>query len=832
METTDPTTRPQCLAYQEDGGVGTMDLDPVTNHTETTHSCSFVTSGEKPQDDTKVLPPAPTVSTKYYSVMDDEGVDDVFIPPPPLAPSYMAPLLPAGGSTDATESNSSVTLANGDADATEAKANPDGLDWHHGEKQLMAAQNEVDEVTAGTAQTSKKSMDTVSLSNDPTPATDQDKTSMEGAGSVMDPSGRNHQDNTTGEDESNGEAEDVANLREGQETQRESDAERAKHPKQISSNIEENSENEIYFDKGNLTGKKELDESCGDSEDTLTTENVDCDGVETDASTPELSQCNQNKTQVPEIPTEVTNDNEEHVDTRSLNFNLTKCNWLRRESGASETQIPQLPSSESVSKEYVTKPLSPEMVRKEQLGDESWRIATEIQQGEQLLQRLQLVQQRQDVDMSESPSTSQQVVQERRGEESGVLGTEVDQLRERRGDLTSEDEEDEGAKKNPMEKEKNERNESKDVETKARMSSPTMPAQPEDHRIVSTEADNSDEAHNDSWVSGDERYPINTDETSSTQIPFPCQQQFSDTETSAEQQIHEAAQAKQKLQRAGGVFNLADDPDVLEIPFRTNISLEPLSTKVDPGLHSDWQFSEQKMQKEISQEIQRELVLVNQGKIPGEYSKGEVRQLQETKLLFEAFHQDNTEGPTRHRNPPTSLMKGHIYPTVLERTRSLEMVSLKSCPIFRAHSLRLYKSATTEREKTPENLSTKSPNGGSRDKTRLSPYPKQDKHLRLYRSMDSISTDDSTSAVETRHLTREGNSTQEYPNLTQNPFFKLRPALALQPEVEKDIREAREREEELRRQRCTLYGENRQNTEDEEKSPFTPTLIPGKSAYV
>ncbi|KAM7386279.1 hypothetical protein PAMA_009086 [Pampus argenteus] len=740
METTDPIPSPQCLP------VGTeMDLDLVTDNTEMRRGSPSVTSG-----DNKVVPLAPVVITRYYSA-DDEGVDDVFIPSaaPPPAPSYMAAFLPAGGSTCATESNSSVTLANGAADDTEAKANPNGLELYHVEKQLMAmaAQNKVDEEIIGTAQTSKESMDTVSLCSDSTTPTDPDQTSMEG----------NHQDNTTTEDESTG----------------------------------------VYEDIGNQTGKKELAESQGDFEDKLMAENVDC-------------KCNQNKTGTAtnqtQVPTEVTNDDEEHVDTRSLNFNLTKCNWLRRESGISETQVPQLPITEDMSTEYVTETLFPEIMRKEQQGNESWRIASEIQQGEQLLQRLQLVQQRQDVDMSESPSTSQQAVQESRGEEKGVLETEVDDLRERRGDLTGEDGKHEGAKTNLMEKEKNKRNESEDIETKARMSQSMIPAQPEDQQ----ETNKSDEVRTD------------THETSSTQIPFlSIYQQLSDAETP------EAEMGKQNLQRAGGVFNCEDDPDVLEIPFRTNISLEPLSSKVSPGLRRDWQFSEHKMQKEISQEIQREQLLVNQGKMSGGYSKAEVRQLQDTKLLFEAFQQENIEDPTRHVKPATSLMKDHICPTVLERTRSLETLSFKSCSIFRTHSLRVYKSSTPEKEKSPENERSKSQTEGSQDKTLLSSYPKQDKHMRLYRSMDSIKTDDSTSAGENSLLTREGNRTQESPILMQNPFFKLRPALALQPEVEKDIREAREREEELRRQRCTLYGENRQNPEDEEKSPFTQTLIPG-----
>ncbi|KAG7216124.1 hypothetical protein INR49_021805 [Caranx melampygus] len=138
---------------------------------------------------------------------------------------------------------------------------------------------------------------------------------------------------------------------------------------------------------------------------------------------------------------------------------------------------------------------------------------------------------------------------------------------------------------------------------------------------------------------------------------------------------------------------------------------QEVDKKQEVGQRDDWQFSEQKMQKEISREIQRELVMVNQGKIPGGYSKGEVRQLKETKLLYERQ------------------------------------------------------------------------NKGWKPEARIAHPQKQ-------------------------------------------PFFKLRPALALQPEVEKDIREAKEREEELRRQRCTLYGENRQNIQEEDEKQSAQSHVP------
>lgn len=220
------------------------------------------------------------------------------------------------------------------------------------------------------------------------------------------------------------------------------------------------------------------------------------------------------------------------------------------------------------------------------------------------------------------------------------------------------------------------------------------------------------------------------------------------------------------------------------------------------------------MQKEISQEMQRELVLVNLGKIPGGYSKGESRQMKDTKLLFEAFQQDMTEGPTRIRKPQTSLLKHPVYPSVLERTRSLEMFSHKISPMLRTHSFRVV--SPSEKEKHPDTFRSLSPS--LRDKARLSPYPKLEKLPRKHKSMDSINAMSSITSVDRVRNSKEEPVREGSPLLRENPFFKLRPALSLQPEVEKDIREAKKREEELRKQRSSLYGEARQVSKEERMS--------------
>lgn len=768
--------------------------------------------------------------------MDDEGAGDVSIHRPPSLQTSLAPCQPAEGSIGTMANNSGVTLSYGAADATEAKANPSSLDWHHGEKQLMEARNELDEVIPNTEQSSNESMDNRLLihEKDATQTTYQDQASADSAPCLMetcrDEAEKYTLDNSSGHEESDEEPEMIVISSE------EEDAEREKHPQQTTSNIKEYSENETCYDKEG-DKKKYEDNHLDETDFKLSQDNLESEHAESSSSTqPDISanqndfesseaaklcECSQNMTseaksqpQVVNFSVDVANDIEGHVDSRSLDYNHTRSDWVRRESGPNEIQISQPSLSKGLE----------EMVEQVDGGK---RIATDIQQGEQLLQRLQMVQLRHD----EVINIPQEVVKVESSEGEVGIGTEIE-ARRLSGFVTGEEAKEESRVHSPTEEEtmtslsenvQNERTEHQHVIAKVGASSSTMTEQSENE----LEAGGSEDEESDSLLDSD-LLPTDTRETSCAEVPLmPAGHRFSAAETSTEKQIHEAVQGKQNLQRSEGVFNLADNPDVLEIPFKTNFSLESLLTQACTSHHGQWQFSEKKMKKEISQDIQRELVLVNQGRIPGGYNKGDSRQLKETKLLFEAFHQDSTEGPTRHRKPQTSVMKGNVYPSVLERTHSLEMFSQKSCPISRAHSLRLYNSATSEKDKSAENLRSWSPTGAYQDKTRLTPYPKQDKHQRLHRSMDSICNEASALSVETKGKMKGGKARQESPILKHNPFFKLRPALALQPEVEKDIREAREREEELRRQRCSLYGESRQKSEDEEQSQYSETLTSG-----
>ncbi|XP_077475058.1 uncharacterized protein LOC144088484 [Stigmatopora argus] len=431
---------------------------------------------------------------------------------------------------------------------------------------------------------------------------------------------------------------------------------------------------------------------------------------------------------------------------------------------------------------------------KERNDDEFWKIASDILQGEHLLHRLQLVQQHQEADMPPCQEVDH---------EKECFRFLTEDLETRKGGQSSEDEKEEvrpGAinsderKINPLEREI----------TDEKKSGKAMTAQPE-HDMTKKKADIFCETPGvrecTDWI------PINFVETICNANSFPSScHRHSVTETSMEKRIHEDAQGKPNLQRAAGVLNLADDPDVLEIPFNTNIEFELHATKTCAGQDYDCLVLKQKMSEEANLESQKSLGSTENRDIQKGFKEADSHQLKERKLLFEAFQQDNSQGPTRLRKSLLTSTTNQVCPTVLERTRSLDIFSI------------------LERQKSCENLHSKMPSGGSRDKRGLSPYAKQEKNVRLYRSSDSVG---STQVTESNSSVGMDKVKLEDPLLKQNPFFKLRPALGLKPEVEKEIREAEAREDELRRQRHTIYGDKRQSTKEGDKHPnSTSTHIP------
>ncbi|KAK7940171.1 hypothetical protein WMY93_003497 [Mugilogobius chulae] len=738
-----------------------------------------ITSADPQHVDTECTPYSPTFTAQYYNVMEDDCPDEVFIPPSSL-PSRLEP--EGGGTCEAAVTDPSVSLRS--SDGTEANTNPECLDWPHEEKQLMTSHS-----TEASTERESVFEEVVRSDSSSGKCTRQDQELQEDRIKIQ------------GSDHS---TEEVEN----------SNDDGLFCDQMMNPNV-----NAELLKEADLLSKFELKHSCQNSERL----NI--------ASQMETEE-NQNTM---EVTLKQSSDNSQEEGTNAkledaLDNEMTGYDWVRRTGVEDDEEA--LSSEERGLHE-----------QEETAGTLSERrIATEILQGEYLLQRLQLVQQKQDLDEHcfQTPNVEEKImtevsvatetIQDNEQEEGSdhessgspllALAAQFENFSIRKAEVVSSDEENDCShfadlkitSKNVSNRFEQDVSESQKTAVVGEIQQ-TEECGLRDGCLM--EHSNVDEEHicvdekSNSNNEGDEQdatlshpqthgrdiiWIDGSDTFSESRIPFAHCHRLSAAETLMEKQLHESSQIKPDLQRAEGVFDLTENPDRR------------------PQSWTDWHFSEKKMQKEISQEMQRELVLVNLGKIPGEYSKGESRHMKDTKLLFEAFQQEHVEGPTRIRKPQSSLPKSQVYPSVLERTRSLEMFSQKLSPMFRTHSFRLV--STSEKEKHPETFRPLSPS--IRDKPRLSPYPKHEKHPRMHKSMDSINMNTSIASGvrgSNKDPPREGS-----PLLKENPFFKLRPALNLQPEVEKDIREAKKREEELRKQRSSLYGETRQCSKEDRRS--------------
>nr|XP_046188073.1 uncharacterized protein LOC124016534 [Oncorhynchus gorbuscha] len=334
-------------------------------------------------------------------------------------------------------------------------------------------------------------------------------------------------------------------------------------------------------------------------------------------------------------------------------------------------------------------------------------------------------------------------------------------------------------------------------------------------------------------------------------------------ETPIEREIRRAVQREQSLRRSRGLHNNPPTQEYVDIPLRKSVLTETLPSKSDKSQGGkDRLFAGKKMQKEISVETQREQVLVRLGKVRGSYDKGTVRQLKERKKLFEAFQEPKeTSSMILSQSKAPSWASASDLSTLEIQGNDASSVSFVggSFGERRRSSLELMSQTQNQSPSgTPKGI-TYTPHGAPvpRGPTLsesaggqiiildnhhhlVLPAPAHVHHvskpLRHSHStgtltetqgltvVDSASIYSSTSALsgeERRGFWRdedggrmdqeEEEEEEEVPK--ENPFFKLRSSSVSQDKVEQDIREAREREKELRRQRSSLYGKEEEEGE-------------------
>ncbi|KAJ3600829.1 hypothetical protein NHX12_031804 [Muraenolepis orangiensis] len=857
------------LLCSPDQGRSTLRLNPVSGSTVT-----MATEADSPSNPVSPVSlddhglwmtldllrpdPPPRSTSGAPCAVDDEPVDDVFLPPSP--PQCAAP--PPGGATPAAKTpvhDGGVSCAfGGTGEVTEAEGNPPGLGLHPAERQTEAEHSEaagVDEVTGSERQQDPKrdpeepeepeSMETQTRREEEDSNASQGMECMitaGGNGTLLQTSGNAseepHSPDTAGnrsEDPEEGSGSRSCRTGEKISTMRDSDEEckvSNSPPSDLEYGQEEDDNGDVLHSGQAKEVVKKLTQSTGDCEDTgsvaahthshnssnagiaghncLASNVTDLISIVTAQDEKHLPERHlvDILMEVPDVlVAEVTREVEDRIDIRPLDYGTTaKDRRVRRESASSDT-LPSFPTNLAVQSfiDGLTEHLlrSPEPEGGEAQLDGSGAISSVIQQGELLLQRLQWVQDRQDT--QEPPSTRQpagvsvnQTSSE--GEEwevaRGVLWNEGENLRaeceggaveeeakvEHRSNLVEEDGQREGQAKSKR------REESDNEEVTSALSvDPTAGIRPQ-HRVPGLEDIKDDDQRDHGGLSADFPPIYNQEQSTITVVP-----------STAETFVAEIREIDQHLQKARLLFKLTDNPDVLEIPFKTPILLKwPQGEETGTAQSLALQFSEQKMHKETRQEHQRELAQVNQG---AEFHKEATRQLKETKRLFEGDGQGSTKGVVRLSRTPIT---DPVYPSMLERTRSLEGLSPWSEAVCRTESLRVPRPVGTERGRRWERCISRSPVAGT------SSYPTWDQHLRHHRSMVSLNVDAPASNQGSWNKTHGPEAF-----LAENPFFKLRPVLSCQPEVQKDIQEARERDEELRRQRCTLYGESREPQEEE-----------------
>ena len=340
----------------------------------------------------------------------------------------------------------------------------------------------------------------------------------------------------------------------------------------------------------------------------------------------------------------------------------------------------------------------------------------------------------------------------------------------------------------------------------------------------SMESDSCDDSQSDSGVSADFS-PCSTLEgntTISTGSPASVPK-----ETPIEREIRRAIEREHSLRRSRGLPNPPTSPEYVDIPLRKTVLCQSFTSKSERCQGKDRQFAGKKMQHEIQEEAQREEDLVKLGKVPGFYDKGTVRQLKERKQLFETFQKpnDSTLTVSTRSKTASSFSASDISNLENQEDISSQTTTIGGLNVKRRQSVDLLSLTESPSSSKGGDLTTSTPRGpGLSEGTGLQviilesnlSVPAQ-KLYHAKRETEPFTTVDSGGPnISSSRMGGHGGingkeqeteeEEEEEVELKENPFFKLRASTNL-VKVEQDIRETRERERALRKQRISLYGE-------------------------
>ncbi|XP_029440581.1 uncharacterized protein LOC115080516 [Rhinatrema bivittatum] len=229
------------------------------------------------------------------------------------------------------------------------------------------------------------------------------------------------------------------------------------------------------------------------------------------------------------------------------------------------------------------------------------------------------------------------------------------------------------------------------------------------------------------------------------------------SETPIEREIRLSLEREELLRRERGMAPSPGSQQYVEVRTKPILS-QPLPKQ------RDRQLAGAQMQRDILQESQREEDLVQLGKVRGLYDRGMPQELQEKRLLFE--QKPEALAP----ESPFLKRAGRGFPT--------------------------------------ETLPPKSP------ETKRGPPPAEANGASLNVLEHSLSSSPPSATLPGTEPSPSPRCAAE--SIQANPFFKLR-SHSPQSLLEQEIREVRERENELRRLRRSLYGSQPQDSSDQDR---------------
>lgn len=308
---------------------------------------------------------------------------------------------------------------------------------------------------------------------------------------------------------------------------------------------------------------------------------------------------------------------------------------------------------------------------------------------------------------------------------------------------------------------------------------------------IRMESDSSDDSQSDSGVSTD-LSPCNTLEgsasTSTGTLATPLK------ETPIEREIRRSIEREHSLRRSRGLSSPPTAPEYVEIPLRKSVLSPPIISRSEKYQGKDRQYAGKKMQLEIHEEVQREQDLVKLGKIPGVYDKGTTQELKDRKEIFEAFQKP------KDSSLAVTKVKASLSSDILNTTISSDA----------AGSISVHRSEPAS--PIPQDQSFPDTDQDAMQEKKYASPPqilyqhKPDPELITevdFGNPDASSRGGGHHGIKRREQEERAAGVESSPR--ENPFFKLRSSNTVL-RVEQDIREAQDREQELYRQRISLYG--------------------------